>query len=168
MALGFLLIQSYFFSSFETPWLHLDLLAIFVFYVGLEHHTFSAMAKIVLLSFLAELWSSVPSGFYLTSHLLMMVVGNRLADWLEMQRRVSQLLLFGFLLSVKETLFALTLSAMGLPFVFDDFVQVRLPGMLTTLMVALPLMELLSHFDGRFERFAVSKRHGPPMPSSLF
>jgi hypothetical protein len=156
VAVLLLLIQSYVLAAYASPWLHADLLAIFVFYVGLEHHALSAVSKITFVSLLAELWSSVPAGFFLTSHLLMVLVGNRLATWLEMQRRPSQLLLFALLLLMKEGLFGLTASTLELPFAGEDFLDSRLPALLVSLVIAVPIMEMMASIDGRFERGALS------------
>jgi hypothetical protein len=158
VAVFFLLLQSYGLAAADNPWLHLDLVAIYVFYVGLEHHAFSATCKIIFLSLLQELWSAVPEGFYLTAHLLMMLVGNRLAVWLEMQRRSTQLLLFTVLLGMKEVLFALTARALGLEFSADVFAQLRFPGFCATIALAVPLMEMLSSLDDRFDRFVALRR----------
>ena len=162
VAVILLLLQSYGLASSSSGWMHADLLAIYVFYVGLEHHAFSGTVKIVFISLLEELWSSVPAGFYLTSHLLMMLVGNRLATWLEMQRRSTQLLLFGVLLSMKEGMFVLTLTALGLPVSASGFFHERLPGMLITMLVAVPVMEILSFMDGFFDRLVASRPGGAP------
>jgi hypothetical protein len=146
-----LFLQSYVFAELQISWLHLDLLAVFVFYVGLEHHPASAIFKIVFISLLAELYSAVPAGFLVTSHMLMMLLGNRLAIWLEMQRRQAQVVLFAFLLVIKEGLFAAMLSAMGLHYDAATYIPNRVPGMVATILIALPLMEFLAFLDGWFE-----------------
>lgn len=146
-----LFLQSYVFAQVQFPWMHLDLLAVFVFYVGLEHHPASAIFKIVFVSLLAELYSAVPAGFLVTSHMLMMLLGNRLAVWLEMQRRQAQVVLFAFLLLIKEGLFAAMLSAMGLQYDAATYIPNRVPGLVATILIALPLMEFLAFLDGWFE-----------------
>jgi hypothetical protein len=143
--------QMYVLSKPSVPWFWIDLIVVYVFYVGLEHHTFSALFKIILVSLAFELHSAVPAGFALMTHLLIMLFGNRIAVWLEMQQRTSQLVLFAFLLLIKESLFAAMLKALGQEFEWGQYFGMRLPGFFLTVLIAVPLMETLSWFDGFFE-----------------
>ncbi len=146
--------------------LQIDLLAIYVFYVGLEHHTFGALLKIVLVSLLFELLSAEPAGFSLMAHLLMMFAGNRLAVWLEMEQRVAQLALFAFLLLLKETLFTLTVGALDPTADVIALVLGRVWGFFATVVVAVPVMEILAWLDARFEdrRNAYASGLNPSVP----
>lgn len=151
LAFALVYVQAYVLSFAGPSWLHVDLLAIFVFYVGLEHHTFAALLKIILASVVLELISSVPAGFYVMAHILMMLIGNRVALWLEMEHRFSQLILFFFLMFLKETLFIGTVVSLEDSVLLGDLVAQRLPGALLTVGLALPLMEFLAVLDSRFE-----------------
>lgn len=167
LLLAFILlnVQMYFLARPNAPWLWIDLVAIYAFYVGLEHHTFSAIFKIVVISLAFELNSAVPAGFALMTHLLIMLLGNRIAVWLEMQQRTSQLLLFACLLGFKELLLAATIRAMGPEnaqfhsFNLGEYLGMRIPGAFFTVLLAVPLMELFSRFDGFFENRHDSLRH---------
>lgn len=144
-------VQSFGLSRFETHWLNWDLVAIYVFYVGIEHHSFRALIKILIVSLLFESVSAVPAGFCVMAHLIMMFVGNRLAVWLEMEHRVAQVTLLGYLLVVKEALFLSTLAALPDSAALSELALDRLPGLLTTLVVAVPLLEFLAWIDTCFD-----------------
>lgn len=150
-AFALLALQCFVLSRFETHWLHLDLVAIYVFYVGIEHHAFGALIKILTVSLLFESVSAVPAGFSMMAHLIMMFVGNRLAVWLEMEHRVAQLTLLAFLLVVKEGLFLGTLAVLPDSAALSELALVRLPGLLMTLVVAMPLLEVMAWIDNRFD-----------------
>jgi hypothetical protein len=144
-------LQAYVLADIPSLWLHLDLLAVYVFYVGLEHHAFGAVSKIIVVSLLFESLSAVPAGFCLMAHLIMMFLGNRVAVWLEMEQRVAQLTLFTFLLVLKEALFVSTLGVWSDAGTLSALVLERLPGLVVTVLIAVPLMELMAWIDNRFD-----------------
>lgn len=158
LALAIVCFQAQFIARLASPWLHVDLITVFVVYFSIEHYLLSSLVKIAFVSVLVQMLSGAPSGFYFTYYLLALVFASFLSRKLVLYNRLSQFLAFSGIFILKFVLiYFIFQSRENLGFFSDYFIEVY-PTALATILAAVPLFYMFSKIDERFSLVPLSHR----------
>lgn len=142
--------QSLVLARSSSPWLHIDLVTIFVVYVAIEHYLFGAVIKVLVAAMSLHTFSAVPGGFYVMYYMLALVLSVVFSRRLVLYNRLSQFLCFSGVFLLKFVFMYYTLTMTESNILFSDYFIAVFPTILTTSLVAVPLFWVLSRFDELF------------------
>lgn len=154
LAFAVVYFQSYVLARARSPWLHIDLVTIFVVYVAIEHLLLGALLRIFCVAALMHMFSGAPDGFYLMYFLLAIVIANLLARVIALHKLSSQILVFLGIFLLK---FALVYASLNKNQRVPDLLQFLgriAPGLIVTTILSVPIFGLLARIDGMFDASA--------------
>lgn len=150
--------QSMVLAKSTSPWLHIDLVTIFVVYVSIEHYLLSALVKVMSAAMLMHSFSAAPMGFYVMYFLLALVFSGFLSRRLVLYNRLSQFLSFAGIFVLKFFLMYFALIRQTQDHSFGSYFVLAYPTLLVTIVLAVPLFRAFSTFDELFEFYSLRDR----------
>jgi hypothetical protein len=154
LALAIVYFQAYVLGRARSPWLHIDLVTIFVVYISIEHLLLGALFRIFCVLTLMHVFSGAPDGFYLMYFLLALVISNLVAKVIALHKLSSQGLVFVGLFLMKFVLIYGSLSKNQRAPELTQFIFSVAPSFIVTTVASLFVFSLLSQVDGFFDASA--------------
>lgn len=145
-------------ARLRIPWLHIDLVSIYVVYFSIEHFLVSSVIKIVVIAILMQAFSAAPMGFYFMYFMFALVISGFLSRRLVLYNRLSQLMTFSGIFILKYCmLFFVFKTREDTGFLADYFVEI-FPTICSTIVATVPLFYLFSKIDEKFALIPISHR----------
>jgi|GEM_PF-628080 len=159
-------LQSYVFARSANPWFHVDLTAILVVYVAVEHFLLGAFVRIAVASILMQATSLAPVGFFPMYFLLALVGANLVSRYVVLHNLSSQFLTFAGIFLLKFVLLYFVLFKLGQTITVGAWALLCLPQFVVTTLLSVPAFSLLARLDSSFE-FAATRDRRAELVESL-
>jgi hypothetical protein len=151
-------LQAYGFARSPNPWFHVDLTAILVVYVSVEHFLLGALARVLVAGLLMQTLSLAPSGFFPMYYVCALVLANVVSRYVVLHNLSSQFLTFAGIFFLKFVLQWFVLYKLGQQPEPLAFAAACLPQFVVTTLLSVPAFSLLARLDSSFEFAATRDR----------